>query len=48
MMEVRFFSNVRFPGDWELNFIGRVWNFRLGRSQIALWRNFVPLFSWVA
>lgn len=42
--KVKYFSRVRFDGDWELNIIGKVWNFRIGRSQIALWRNYNPLF----
>lgn len=44
-MRIKFFRSVRFEGDWELNFIGRVWAARIGRSQIALWRRCQPLFN---
>lgn len=46
-MQIKTFSSVRFPGDWEINFIGNVWNFRIGRSQIALWKNYEPIFNWL-
>lgn len=35
-----------FRDPLELNFIGRVWNMRVGVKQIALWRNYVPVFDW--
>lgn len=44
-MKVRWFRSVRFTNDWELNFIGKVWNFRVGRTQLTLWRNYNPVFS---
>lgn len=44
-MSVRFFKSVRFAGDWELNFVGKVFNLRVGRSQLALWRNYNPIFN---
>jgi len=44
-MTLRFFKSVRFNGDWELNFIGKVFNLRIGRSQFALWRNYDPIFN---
>ena len=37
-MTIRVFRSVRYPGDFEVNLIGRVWNLRIGRSQVALWR----------
>lgn len=38
---------VKYFGDpVELNFIGSVWNLRLGVKQIALWRNYAPVFDW--
>lgn len=37
----------RYPGEWELNFVGKVWNLRLGNIQCALWRNYRPVFSFV-
>lgn len=47
-MKLRAYRNVRFDGDWEINLIGRVWNLRIGRSQIALWRNYEPVFCWLS
>jgi hypothetical protein len=41
-MSIRYFG---YPGDQELNLIGRVWNFRVGRKQVALWRNYEPIFN---
>lgn len=45
-LTIRTFGSVRYPGDWEINVIGRVWNLRIGRSQVALWRNYTALFDW--
>lgn len=42
IMQVRYFG---YPGNQELNLIGRVWNFRIAHKQIALWRNYRPLFD---
>ena len=47
-MRFRFFRSVRFPGDFEFNFIGSRWNLRIGRSQFALWRDLKPVFSFGA
>jgi hypothetical protein len=44
-VKIKWFRSVRFRNDWELNFIGKVWNFRIGRSQLALWRRNNPLFD---
>ena len=44
-MRIKFFRRVGIEGAWELNFIGRVWNLRVGRVQVALWRNYEPVFS---
>lgn len=44
-MKIRVFRSVRFRNDWELNLIGKVWNLRIGRSQVALWRNYIALFN---
>lgn len=42
---IRFY---RFGADnrFELNFVGIVWNLRIGAVQIALWRNYKPIFDW--
>jgi len=45
-LTIRAFSSVRYPGDFEINIIGRVWNLRIGRSQVALWRDQQPVFDW--
>jgi len=45
-MKIRRFKNVRFEGDWEYNFIGKKWNLRIGRSQVALWHNNERLIGW--
>lgn len=42
---LKFFRSVRFKNDWELNIVGHVWNFRIARRQIALWRNYQPVFQ---
>ena len=46
-MTIKFFRNVRFQGDWELDFIG-YWSLRIGRSQIALWKNYNVIFQWLS
>lgn len=43
-MKLKCFRSVRFKNDWELNLIGKKWSLRIGRSQLALWRNYEPLF----
>jgi len=40
-------SRMPLAGDWEFNMIGKVWNLRIARSQIALWKNYVPLIDFV-
>lgn len=45
-MKIKTFRSVRFQNDWEINFIGKVWNLRIGRSQVSLWRNYRSLFSY--
>ncbi len=47
-MQVKFFKNVRFKGDWELNFIGLKYNLRIGRSQVAFWKFSKPVLMWLA
>lgn len=44
---IRFFRSVRFPGDWELNFVTKIWNLRIGRSQFALWHKLSPVFNFL-
>lgn len=44
-MKIKWFRSVRYVNDWELNFVGKVWNLRIARNQIALWRNFVAVFN---
>jgi len=34
-----------FSQPFEFNLIGSVWNLRLGFTQIALWRNYEPIFD---
>lgn len=34
-----------FSRPFEFNLIGSVWNLRLGFAQIALWRNYEPIFD---
>lgn len=45
-MKIKTFRSVRFKNDWEFNLIGRIWNLRIGRSQISLWKNSKSIFSW--
>ncbi|WP_154677750.1 hypothetical protein [Rhizobium tubonense] len=44
---IKFFRSVRFKNDWELNFIGKRYNLRIGRSQFAFWRDYNPIFNWL-
>ncbi len=44
-MQIRFFRHVGRERAWELNFIGKVWNLRIGKVQFALWRNYEPIFN---
>lgn len=44
-MSIRFFRNVRFKNDLELNFVGRKYNLRIGRSQFAFWIDSEPVFD---
>lgn len=46
-MRIRIFNHVRFQGDWEINLIGHRLNLRIGRSQLGLWRDLRPVFSFV-
>ncbi len=46
-MKIKFFR-YGYRETWELNLVGRVWNFRIGGAQLALWRNFLPVFNWVS
>lgn len=47
-MRVKYF---RFPkgsfNSWELNFIGKVYNLRIAKNQIAFWKNHEPIFNWL-
>lgn len=47
-MKVKYFNSVRYPWDWELNFIGSKYNLRIGRSQVAVWHNNVPMWQWLS
>lgn len=31
--------------SWEINFIGKIWNLRVARHQIALWKNYDAVFN---
>lgn len=37
VMKIRYWQSVRYKNDWELNFIGKRWNLRIARHQIAFW-----------
>lgn len=45
MKRVRWFRNAAYGGGWEFNLVGRVWCFRIARHQIALWKNYKPIFN---
>jgi hypothetical protein len=47
-MKIIWFRSVRFKNDWELNFVGSVYNLRIARRQFAFWRNYKPLFNFIA
>lgn len=36
---------LSFRNPLELNFIGRVWNLRIGTRQFALWRNYKAILN---
>lgn len=46
-MEIKYFDDVRFKGDWEWNLIGKNLNIRIGRSQWALWWKYRPIINWL-
>lgn len=43
-MRIRYFR-YGVGKSWELNFIGSVFNLRIARHQLALWRNNRPVFD---
>jgi hypothetical protein len=43
-MHVKFFRRG-YGNAWELNLIGKVWSLRIGGRQVALWRNYEPVFD---
>lgn len=45
-MKVRFFRRG-YRSGWELNIIGRVWNLRIARHQVALWKNQEAVFNFL-
>lgn len=47
IMEIRTFKNAGVRNGWEINFIGKVYNLRIARHQIAFWINDNPLINWV-
>lgn len=44
-MQIKWFRNVRFKNDWELNFVGKVYNLRIGRSQVTFWKSNEVIFN---
>ena len=44
-MRVKFYRSVGTERAWELNFVGKVWNLRVGQVQLALWHNYKPIFN---
>lgn len=43
-MKIRYFRHG-VGNSWELNFVGSVFNLRIARHQIALWRHNRPVFD---
>lgn len=37
-----------YKGGWECNLIGRRWNLRIARYQVALWRDYSLIVGWLA
>jgi hypothetical protein len=46
-MKIRTFKHGVGNG-WELNFIGKVYNLRIARHQIAFWKYNEPIFQWLS
>jgi hypothetical protein len=44
-MKIKFFKHG-VGNKWELNFIGKVYNLRIARCQIAMWKNYEFLFNY--
>lgn len=44
-MKIKFFNYTDNPKYWELNFIGKKYNFRIGSRQIAFWKNYQAIFN---
>ena len=44
-IQVRFFKNG-VGGSWELNIIGKRFNLRIARHQIAFWDGYNPIFNY--
>lgn len=45
-MKIKYFK-YGYGNAPEINFIGKVWNLRLGFKQIALWKNYESIFNWI-
>lgn len=43
-MKIKFFKHG-VGGGWELNFIGKKYNLRIARHQLAFWKNYEPIFN---
>ena len=41
-MKIKTFKNGVGNG-WEINFIGKVFNLRIARHQLAFWKNYNPI-----
>ena len=44
-MKVKFFRHG-YANGWELNFIGKVYQIRIGFYQLAFWKNLNPIFNY--
>lgn len=45
-MKIRCFRRG-YRNGWEINLIGRVWNLRIARHQVALWKDQRPVFNFL-
>jgi hypothetical protein len=43
-MKIRTFKNGCKSG-WEINFIGKVFNFRIAKYQLSVWKNYNPIIN---
>lgn len=43
-MKIRTFKHG-YKNGWEVNFIGKKYNFRIARFQVAFWKNYEPIIN---